>query len=67
MGSYVEYIIGWKKTFLLVVLAGVAGELCGTIFNQKVSIEGSTPVCGLIGYLVGVGVLGWRRWERYSN
>jgi rhomboid protease GluP len=67
LGSYVEHLIGWKKMFLLVVLSGVGGELFGTIFNQKVSIEGSTPVCGLIGYLIGIALLLWRKWERYSN
>jgi hypothetical protein len=30
--------IGWKKTFLLVIVSGIAGEFFGAIFNNQATI-----------------------------
>lgn len=51
----------------MVVLASVAGESLAIIIEQRVTIEGSTPICSMIGYLLGINLLLWRKWERYSS
>lgn len=45
--------MGFKRCFVLAIVSGVAGILCNNIFFYNTTLESTTPVFGLIGYLLG--------------
>ena len=46
-------IVGFKRIILLSITAGVGGEIIRNLFVFRASIESITPICGLIGYMLG--------------
>lgn len=45
--------MGFKRILLLSISTGVGGEIIRNIFVYDASIESLTPICGLIGFLLG--------------
>lgn len=57
-----------KRTALLVVLAGVGGQLVRNVFVQAASVDSLTPICGLLGFMTGLLLGRWNReWELLSK
>ena len=44
--------MGLKRCFVLVIVSAVGGILGNNIFNKNATLESTTPVFGLIGYLL---------------
>ena len=48
-----------KRTVLLVLLAGVGGQIIRNVFIQAASVDSLTPLCGLLGFMLGVLLGRW--------
>ena len=53
-----------KRTVLLVLLAGVGGQIIRNVFIQAASVDSLTPLCGLLGFMLGVLLGRWNHeWQ----
>ena len=59
--------MGFKRIFLLSVTAGVGGELIRNVKFFNATVESLTPICGLLGYLLGVFVAHRQKSWRYNQ
>lgn len=64
-GSLIEKHLGFKKTCLIYILAGIIGNLFSIIYSKpnEIGIGASTSVFSFFGILVGFLVLNWYRFE----
>lgn len=61
-------LIGFKRIFLLVITSSVGAILARNLFVFGASIDSLTPVCGLIGYMLGMFIINRnRQWRYYSG
>jgi hypothetical protein len=60
--------VGFKRVFVLVFTSGAAGELFGNLVTDQAKLESSSPVVGMIGYLIGVFVMHRKKeWKDDEN
>lgn len=52
-GSYVEALIGFKKTFLVYFIGGYSGTLLSCLMSDSPSVQGSNTAAAFIGVLLG--------------
>lgn len=62
-GSYVEALIGFKKTFLLYVISGYGGTLLSCLMNDTPSVQGSNTPAAFLGVLFGFLLIKWEKWD----
>lgn len=46
-------LVGFKRILLMSITTGVGGEIIRNIFFGQATIDSVTPICGLMGYMLG--------------
>ena len=46
-------LVGFKRILLMSITTGVGGEIIRNIFYGQATIDSVTPICGMIGYMLG--------------
>jgi len=62
-GSYAEFLLGFKKTFIGFVTGGLGGFLLSCLMSDQPSVMGSNIPATFLGVLIGFMIIKWDKWD----